>query len=141
MHQYFIVAKPFGHQIDCFCPDGEHADYIVFNKTDVIEITNERTNMMDYGWYFMITINDARHFYIALEDLEKYFVKGRMVSLFDLELQVMYLNYLIDKALEEGDEASFLAETRKLKEARILQAHLQRFLDNVAENQIILEGN
>ncbi|OAH54326.1 MULTISPECIES: hypothetical protein [Bacillaceae] len=139
MHRHFIVAKSFGHQIDCFCPDGEHADYIVLNKADVIEITNERKNMMDYGWYFMIIINHHRQFYIALEDLDKYFVEGRMMSLFDLELRIIYLNYQIDKALDKGDEPSFLAETKKLKEASILQTHLQRFLHNVEENQIIYE--
>ncbi|WP_226671208.1 hypothetical protein [Metabacillus litoralis] len=134
MHHYFIVEKTFEHMIECFCPDGAHEDSIEIKKADIIEVTNDRQYMSDNGWYIKVFLNNYWHFHIALEDLEKYFTQGMIVSLVDLELKINHLNYLIDQSLSKGDKFSFLQSTKRLKESKYLKLNLESYLSREAEN-------
>jgi hypothetical protein len=136
MVQHFIAVKTFGHQIDCFCPGGDHADFLTINKSDVIEITNARKFTIGSGWYFLVVINSQRFFYMALEDLDKYFMEEQLLSILDIELKVNYLHFQVDQALDIGDEASFLNYTKKLKESNDLWVKLEEYLSNKGVNHI-----
>jgi hypothetical protein len=130
MVQHFIVVKTFGHQIDCFCPGSDHADYLTINKSDIIEVTNDRKFTIGNGWYFLVVINSQCFFYMALEDLDKYFMKGKLLSILDIELKINNLQFHVDKALDIGDEVTFLNYTKKLKESNDLRVKLEEYLRN-----------
>lgn len=128
MIQYFIAKETFTHQIDCFCPGSIHATTLTINKMDIIEVTNEQSFTFNNGWYVQAIINNQGHFYIALEDLERYFALGRLVTDFDLELRLNYLRFQIDQALEINDEELFFNTTSQLKESSELKKKLADYL-------------
>ncbi|TCN22736.1 IDEAL domain-containing protein [Mesobacillus foraminis] len=128
MIQYFIAKETFTHQIDCFCPGNIHTTALTINKMDIIEVTNEQSFTFYNGWYVQAIINNQGHFYIALEDLERYFAIGRLVTGFDLELRLNYLRFQIDQALEINDEELFFNTTSQLKESSELKKKLEDYL-------------
>ncbi|WP_257351025.1 IDEAL domain-containing protein [Pseudalkalibacillus decolorationis] len=134
MFGHLIAVKTFEHQIDCFCPGGDHANFLTINKGDIIEVTNERKFTMANGWYFLVGINDLCIFYIALEDLEQYFMKERLLSVLEIDLKINYFQFKINETLDTGDEASFLSYTNKLIESSELQVKLENYLNNEAVN-------
>ena len=134
MIQYFIAKEAFTHQIDCFCPDSIHENTLTINKMDIIEITTERSFTFNDDWYVLAIVNNQGHFYIALEDLDQYFYLGMLVTDFDLELKVNYLQFQIDQALEIRDEELFLNHTKKLKEASDLKVKLESYLHTASMN-------
>ncbi|MBZ5749513.1 MULTISPECIES: hypothetical protein [Metabacillus] len=132
MFRHFIALKTFVHQIDCFCPDGEHADYITINKGDVIEVTKERNFTEGSGWYFLIGINDQCFFYIAIEEMEQYVAKERVISIVDINLKMNYLQFKINQSLDSLDEASFVNYTNQLNEVSDLKETLDQYLYTVS---------
>lgn len=132
MFRHFIALKTFVHQIDCFCPDGEHADYITINKGDVIEVTKERNFTEGSGWYFLIGINDQCFFYIAIEEMEQYVAKERVISIVDINLKMNYLQFKINQSLDSLDEASFVNYTNQLNEVSDLKETLDQYLSTVS---------
>ncbi|KMY51760.1 IDEAL domain-containing protein [Peribacillus loiseleuriae] len=130
MLQHFIALKTFEHQIDCFCPGGEHAEILILNEGDIIEVTNERKFTMR-GWYFLVSINNKNMFFMAHDDLEMYFMKEQILSVLDLDLHINYLQFKINEALDVGDETTFLNYTNKLIQSSELQAKLKMYLDAV----------
>lgn len=132
MFRHFIAIKTFEHQIDCFCPDGIHADVLTIHRGDIIELINERKFMFEKGWYFLIRLNNQCDFHIALEDLEQYYLNERLLSMIDIELTLNYLQFKINQALDTGDEESFLNFTKKLKESYDLKVKLEQYAHNVA---------
>lgn len=134
MHHYFIAVETFEHIIECFCPDLAHEDFLEIKKEDIIEVTNDRQYMFDNGWYIKVVLNNDWHFHMALEDLEKYFTQGMILSLVDIELKINHLNYVIDQSLGKGDEAAFLQSTKSLKESKQLKLNLESYLNHVSEN-------
>lgn len=131
MFGHYFAVKTFEHQIDCFCPDGNHAEYLTINKGDIIEVMNERKFTMANGWYFLVMINERCIFFMALEDLEEYFMKEQLLSMFDIDLKINHLQFKINQALDTGDEASFMNFTKKLKESNHLKVKLDNYLRNV----------
>ncbi|MGM0901062.1 MAG: hypothetical protein ACQEXB_08160 [Bacillota bacterium] len=128
MFRHFIARKSFEHEIECFCPDRHHAGLIAIHRGDIIELTNERQFIPDRGWYFLINMNNERHFYMALKDLDNYYDSGELVSLIDLELKENYCKYKINAALDTGDEDTFIVFTCELKESRHLKEHIKNHL-------------
>lgn len=132
MLRHFIALKTFVHQIDCFCPGGEHADYITINKGDVIEITEERNFTEGNGWYFLIGINDQCFFYMAIEEMEQYVAKEQVISIVDMNLKMNYLQFKINQSLDSLDEASFVNYTNQLNEVSDLKETLDQYLYKVS---------
>ncbi len=137
MHHYFIVNKQFQHFVECFCPDGEHEDWLTINRGEFLEVTNERTYVLDQGWYNMVILNSEKSFYMALDDIEKYFLKGYILSLMDLELRINHLTYKVDQSLSQGDEDSFLDATNGLKKFEELKTKLEAHVNKVTEDQLM----
>ncbi|MCP3738161.1 IDEAL domain-containing protein [Rossellomorea sp. BNER] len=137
MDKHFIAVESFEHQIDCFCPGGIHAELLRINKEDIIEVTKDCNFVMDKGWYVWVVINDHCSFYMALEDLEKYMMKGLLISRLDLDLKINYLQFLIDQALDKGDEVSFLKYSTILKDSSEFKAGLENYYREVIENHSI----
>jgi uncharacterized protein YpiB (UPF0302 family) len=131
MNKFFIAKQMFQHQIDCFCPNGIKEDVVTIHRGDIIEITSERKYMMENGWYFLIRHNDKYDFYIALEDLETYYVDEKLASNLDIELLLNYFDYKIDQALDIGDEKSFFTFTTKLKEISDLKEKIEQYLHGI----------
>ncbi|WHY67743.1 IDEAL domain-containing protein [Neobacillus sp. SuZ13] len=134
MIQYFIAKETFTHQTDCFFPGSIHATTLTINKMDIIEVPNEQSFTFNNSWYVLATINNQGHFYIALEDLDHYFYQGKLVTDFDLELNLNYLQFQIDLALEKRDEELFLNHTKKLIESSDLKVKLKNYLNNSVMN-------
>jgi hypothetical protein len=132
MFRHFIALKTFVHQIDCFCPDDEHANYITINKGDVIEVTKERNFIEGSGWYFLIGINEQCFFYMAIEELEQYVLKERVVTKLDINLRINYLQFKINQSLDLLDEASFVNYTNQLNEVNDLMEMLNQYLYTVS---------
>lgn len=132
MHHYFVVTRSFDHIVDCFCPDGNHSDVLEMKKEDIIEVTNERQYMFDADWFILVIINNNWQLYMALEDLERYFTQGYVVSLMDIELKINHLKFQIDQSLGQGDESTFLQSTQCLKESSALKVRLERYINEVA---------
>jgi hypothetical protein len=128
MLRHFIALKTFGHQIDCFCPGGEHADKIIIHKGDIIEVTKERNFIEGNGWYFLIGINDQSFFYMAIDELELYCKNERLVSMLDIDLRINYLQFKINQSLDSGDKASFVKYTNKLKEENDCKVKLNQYI-------------
>jgi len=128
MFRHFIAKKSFKNQIKCFCPDQHHASQITIHSGDIIELTRDRKFVHDQGWYFLISVNDDRHFYIALKDLENYYDSGHLVSLTDLELTEIYYQYKINEALDTGDHESFMVFTSEIKELKKLKEKITNHL-------------
>ncbi|MFL0365888.1 IDEAL domain-containing protein [Pseudobacillus sp. 179-B 2D1 NHS] len=137
MSEYFIATETFEHQIDCFCPEGDHADVLKINKGDVIEVTNEHKFTMINGWYLLVKINDQYVFYMALADLEQYCIKERILSILEINLKMNFWRFKINEALDTGDEASFLSYTNRLLESSELQIKLENYLNTEAVNHTI----
>jgi hypothetical protein len=135
MSQHFIVAKTFEHQIDCFCPGGEHADLLIIKKTDRIEVKDDRKFVMDSGWYSLVIINNEWFLYMALEDLDQYFMKGYIYSMLDIELKINYLQFQVNLALDKGDEVLFLNSTTSLNEASDLKENLESYILDAEKQQ------
>lgn len=136
MIERFIASETFTHQIDCFCPDRKHTDVLTIHKMDVIEITNDRKHHFDRGWYFLVVLNNQGYLYMALEDIERYFLQGRLATLLDLELKVNFLQSQIDRALDIGDKELFLNTTTELEESGDLKVTLDNYLMTTAVNYI-----
>jgi hypothetical protein len=134
---YYIAVKTFEHLIECFCPGGNHADVVTINKGDIIKVTNERKFKMANGWYFLVEVNGRCIFYMALEDLEYYFIKEQLSSMFDIELKRNYLKFKINQALDTGEETSFMNYTTELKKINNLKEKFKTFL-NKAESISVL---
>jgi hypothetical protein len=123
MVNHFIAVQSFLHQIDCFCPDKQHSDFVKINQTDIIRILNERTYNEVNGWYVLVEINyDC--FYIAVEDLDHYNSQGLLYSELDLELQLNYLNFHIDESLDQADEGKFKEVSSRWLELKMLNEKL-----------------
>ncbi|QGQ47649.1 hypothetical protein [Metabacillus sediminilitoris] len=116
MSKQFIVAKTFEHLIDCFCPEGDHAESIIIHKTDIIEVKEDRKFVMDNGWYSLVVINNQWFLYMAIEDLEHYFNRNYLYSMLDIELKINYLQFQVNQALDEGNEALFINSTSRLND-------------------------
>ncbi|MBS4207105.1 IDEAL domain-containing protein [Bacillus sp. FJAT-50079] len=129
MIQHFIAKETFTHQIECFCPGNIHSTSLTINKMDILEV-REQSFTFNNGWYVQAIINNHGCFYIALEDLDQYFYQGKLMSVFDLELDLNYLQLQIDKALVKRDEELFLKSTKQLKEATALKMQIENFLNN-----------
>jgi hypothetical protein len=127
-----IAVKTFDHQVDCFCPDAEHSEVVTIHKGDIIEISSERKYTVINGWYALIVINQRCSFYMAVEDLEWYFLKEQIASMLDVDLQMNYYHFKINQALDEGDEESFMSFTEKMNESNELKEKLDMYLRNVA---------
>ncbi|KKI91200.1 hypothetical protein WQ54_16115 [Bacillus sp. SA1-12] len=137
MNEHFIAVKPFEHQIECFCPDGDHSDEIMIKYGDIIEVSKERKYVIDHGWYGLVIINNYYSFYMSLDSLNQYFKKGTILSRLDIELKVNYLNFRIDQSLDEGDEVSFNYHTKFLKRLTDLKVELDNYIHYIEENQLI----
>lgn len=127
MDRYFIAVQTFLHQIDCFCPGGEHTDLLQINQTDILNITNERKFIVGNGWYFLVEINHRECLFIALADLNQYFLRGKLISIFDLELNLNYLEYRVNQSLDHADEEMFNHFSQKLLETKELKVKLDHF--------------
>ncbi|MGF2614309.1 IDEAL domain-containing protein [Rossellomorea vietnamensis] len=112
MGNHYIAVQSFLHEVDCFCPDKEHLDWLKVRQGDIINIQHERTYNMVNGWYVLIEVNDSS-FYIAVEDLNQYYIRGLFISEIDIELRVNYLKFRIDEALENSDEGKFYELTEE----------------------------
>ena len=121
----------FQHQIDCFCPNGIQEDVVTIRRGDIIEITSERKYMLDNGWYLLIRHNHKHDFYIALEDLETYYLDEKLASVLDIDLLLNYFEYKIDQALDIGDEKSFLMFATKLKEFSDLKEKVEQYVHGI----------
>jgi len=121
MSQHLVVANPFTHQIDCFCPGDEQVDFLTFEYGDVIEVTNDRKFTSGNGWYSFIVINNQCSLYIALDDLEQYYRNKQIFSILDLELKINYLHYKINDSLETENKMSFLYYTSELNKLNKLK--------------------
>lgn len=104
MVNHFIAVQSFLHRIECFCPDKVHEEIVKINQADIIRVLPEGTYIK--GWYLLVEINH-HCFYIAIEDLEYYYSNGLLYSKLDIELELNYLNYLIDESLDLADEGKF----------------------------------
>jgi hypothetical protein len=133
-HMYgpYIAVKTFEHQIECFCPDGDHAVTLSINSGEIFEVTNKRTFRTANAWYYLVRFNDQCMFYMSLDDLEQYFMKEQLLSMLDIDLEINYLQFQINKALDTGDEAFFLNNSKKLKEVHVLKERLEEYLRKVA---------
>jgi hypothetical protein len=128
----YIAVKTFDHQVDCFCPDAVHSEVITIHRGDIIEITPERKYTVINGWYALVFINQSFSFYMAVEDIEWYFTKEQLISMLDVDLQINYLQYKINQALDEGDEISFMNFTEKMNDSNEMKEKWQMYLRNVA---------
>lgn len=128
----FIAIQSFNHQVECFCPDGNHSEVITIHEGDIIEITPEQKYNEINGWYFQIIINHRCSFFISLEDLEWYFLNDRIVSMLDVDLQINYYQYKINEALDGEDKGSFMDFTEKMNASCDLKMRLNKYLRNVA---------
>ncbi|MDL4843254.1 hypothetical protein [Aquibacillus rhizosphaerae] len=124
MVKHFITVQSFFHQIDCFCPDGDHSEVIKINKGDVIKIINERKYINGVGWYFLIEHNSQNSFFAALSDLDYYHSQGLLLSIIDIELTLNYLNFQVDHALDNDDELEFIDVSNKIIESDKLKKKL-----------------
>jgi IDEAL domain len=131
---HYIAVKTFEYPIECFCPCGDHADVLIINKGDIIEVTNERKFTMANGWYFLVKINERCIFYMAHIDLEYYFIKEQLLSMLDIDLKINYLQFKINQALDTGDEVPFLNYTTEFKKINNLKGKFKTFL-NRAESK------
>ena len=127
MSELYITIDHFDHQIDCFCPDADHENILHFQKGDLIEVTPERKSTM-LGWYALVVINGQQAFYMAIEDIERYFMSECISSQLDIDLKINYLQYKIDQDLEAGDKDSFAENSRKLRETCSLKEELEYYM-------------
>ncbi|KON88196.1 hypothetical protein AF332_16210 [Sporosarcina globispora] len=127
MSELYIAIDHFDHQIDCFCPDADHVNIINIQKGDLIEVTPERKYTM-LGWYALVVVNGQRAFYMAIEDIERYFINECISSQLDIDLKINYLQYKIDQDLEAGDRDSFADNSRKLSETCRLKEELEYYM-------------
>ncbi|MBY0156481.1 hypothetical protein M4D56_16350 [Cytobacillus oceanisediminis] len=127
MSEFYIAIDHFDHQIDCFCPDADHVNILHFQKGDLIEVTPERKSTM-LGWYALVVINGQQAFYMAIEDIERYFMSECISSQLDIDLKINYLQYKIDQDLEAGDKDSFAENSRKLSETCSLKEELEFYI-------------
>ncbi|MGA5688289.1 hypothetical protein [Cytobacillus pseudoceanisediminis] len=129
MSEIYIAIDHFDHQIDCFC-DADHVNILHFQKGDLIEVTPERKYTM-LGWYALVVINGQQAFYMAIEDIERYFMSECISSQLDIDLKINYLQYKIDQDLEAGDKDSFAENSRKLSETCSLKEELEYYIAKV----------
>ncbi|MGM0879036.1 MAG: hypothetical protein ACQEWV_31420 [Bacillota bacterium] len=137
MNQHFIAIKTFEHQIECFCPDGDHSGEIIIKNGDIFEVSKERKYVIDHGWYCWVIINNYYSFYMSLDALDQYFKKEYILSRLDIELKINYLNFRINLSLDEGDEISFKYHTKYLKGLSGLKMKLDNYINYIEENQLI----
>ena len=97
---------------------------------DILEVSFEKSFTFTNGWYVLVIINNERHFYIALEDLDQYLVQGWIVTDFDLELHLNYLLFKIDQALKLRNEALFINHIKQYKKSNDLKVYLENNLHN-----------
>lgn len=128
----YIAVKTFDHQVDCFCPDEDHSEVVTIQKGDIIEITPDRKYTVINGWYALVILNESFSFYIAVEDLEWYFVKEQIITMLDVDLKLNYYQYKINQALDEGDEETFMNFTERMNDSNELKERLVMYLGNVA---------
>jgi len=127
MYRHFIVKETFKHKKECFCPDQAHAHEVSIHAGDVIEIINDRRYIVDKGWYFLISLNNLCDFYLSLEELEHYYVKGVIESTADVELSLNYIQFKVNEALDTGDEELFFHFTQKYIETRALMLKMENY--------------
>ncbi|WP_163581419.1 IDEAL domain-containing protein [Gracilibacillus saliphilus] len=130
MNRDFIVGQSFSHQIECFCPGSIHTEVLRIEQADIIKVTNERKYIIGNGWYFKAVVVDYYCFYIALEDLEYYNAKGQILLMEDIELSLNYLNFQIDQALDNKDEANFRLFSEQLIEVNQLKVKMEKYLES-----------
>ena len=129
---HYIAVTMFEHKIDCFCPGGDHTDFLTINEGDILEVTAERKFTVTNGWYFLVRFNEHCIFYMSLEDLEQYFIKEQLLSMLDMDLTINHLQYKINQALDTGDKTSFMSFTEKLKEASDFKMKLEQYVSSLA---------
>ncbi|MCC3646566.1 hypothetical protein JGK52_07695 [Cytobacillus oceanisediminis] len=127
MSELYIAIEEFEHQVDCFCPDADHVNILHFQKGDFIEVTPDRKYTF-LGWYALVVINGQQAFYMAIEDIERYFRNEYISSQLDIDLKINYLHYKIDQDLESGNRDSFAENSRKLSEICSLKEELEYYI-------------
>lgn len=126
MFTQFVVLKSFSHQMDCYCPCCYNTDEFQFLRGDVIEIQHEKKFLSELGWYFLIEVNQQYRFYMALDDLEQYYIENSICSLLDLELQANFLRHQVDQALNQKEKERFITNAQKLKEVERLKKKVKK---------------
>ncbi|UOQ83713.1 hypothetical protein [Gracilibacillus salinarum] len=128
MDQHFIAVQSFSHQIECFCPGSIHTELLRIEEEDIIQLTDERKYIANHGWYVMIIVDDFYSFYIALADMEKYYMGGQILSQEDIELNVNYLQFQVDQSLDQHDEAKFKLVSQQLIESKERKMKLDNYM-------------
>ncbi|TYR72804.1 hypothetical protein FZC79_21480 [Rossellomorea vietnamensis] len=129
MVNHYIAVQSFVHKIDCFCPGKEHSDKIKVSQGDIISFQYERTYNMVNGWYVLVQVNHSS-FHIAVEDLTHYYLQGLFYTETDLELQINYLNFCVNKALDLNDEGKFKEAAEKWIEVKEYREKLAAAADS-----------
>jgi hypothetical protein len=129
---HYIAASEFEHPIHCLCPGGGHTGLLSLQQGDIIEVINERKYTIAKGWHSLIHINKHWFVYISERDLEECCTKKQLLNSLDIDLELNYLHFKINEALDTGNKTDFHALTRQLKEMAGLKESIENYLKFVA---------
>jgi hypothetical protein len=117
MHTFFMITEDAGIDFNCLVQGYSGQEKIILKhlrQGDCIEVTNNGRYVMERGWFISVTINEAEHVYLALEDLETSLKKKQMMTLADVMIKLREWDHQLNVALDQKDRDWFKFVSRKL---------------------------
>jgi hypothetical protein len=121
MNHRFVVLKNSVIQIDCPCRKCEGSKKIAVRKGSILTITPEKKFIDQIGWHFLFEINNDYKVYISIYDFLDKYNEEMFCSFLDFDLKYNYLEFKVNKALDEKNAfafAQFATELNEMKELK-----------------------
>jgi hypothetical protein len=117
----FVVLKDYLYQPNCYCLNGQLQEMVI-KRGYTLTITPEKKYIENIGWYFLIDIHSKYQVYISIYDFEKFYKQELICSFFDLDLELNYLEYKVNQALDAKDQTAFNHYSSEFVQLKQLQA-------------------
>lgn len=125
MGRFFMVSETFNYETLCFCETGEHKNQFTFNKGDIVEFKGECQYSESHGSFYLVFVNNIYHFYMAVEEIDHYFLTEHFVSVNDIKNRIKRIKNDIDYFLDIGDKKLFMQYSKKLIEANAMLSNIE----------------
>ncbi|KGP72747.1 hypothetical protein [Pontibacillus yanchengensis] len=114
MYPSFVATTSFQHEVDRSL-DTTPSYTLSITKGDQLSLTEERRYVKGIGWCIKVFLNGEDSINLAIKELESLYQQEYIRSLMDVQLDLNYCQFKVDKALDDKDKETFDEYVTKLE--------------------------
>ncbi|MYL35356.1 hypothetical protein GLW08_03425 [Pontibacillus yanchengensis] len=114
MYPSFVATTSFEHEVDRSL-DTTPSYTLSITKGDQLSLTEERRYVKGIGWCIKVFLNGEDSINLAIKELENLYQEEFIRSLMDVQLDLNYCQFKVDKALDDKDKETFDEYVAKLE--------------------------